>query len=48
MTWNYFASYHAKGEVDGVGTMSKIKIQVSEAKCLKLQIACEVVSYLKT
>jgi hypothetical protein len=49
MTWNFFASSHGKGEVDGVGTLCKWEILQEWVKLngLKLQNVREVVLYLK-
>jgi hypothetical protein len=49
MTWNYFASGHGKGEVDGSGGLLKRKLWKEQLKPngMKFQNAHEVVSYLR-
>jgi hypothetical protein len=49
MCWNYFASGHGKGEVDGAGALLKREICKEEMDCdgRKLQNAAEIVQFLK-
>jgi hypothetical protein len=48
MTWNYFASNHGKGEVDGVGALYKREIWKEQLRphASKLQNSAEVVAFL--
>jgi hypothetical protein len=48
MTWNYFATGHGKGEVDGVGVLLKQKLRKEKMKpCgMKIQNVHEAVTYL--
>ena len=49
MSWNYFASGHGKGEVDGAGALLKQEKRNEQLKPggLKLQNAAEIVQFLK-
>ncbi len=49
MLWNYFATGHGKGEVDGVGALFKRELRKEQIKPNgeKLQCAAEVVNYLR-
>ena len=49
MSWNYFASGHGKGKVDGAGALLKREIRNEQLKPggLKLQNAAEIVQFLK-
>jgi len=49
MIWNYFATNHGKGEVDGVRALLKRKFckeQIKSTAC-KLQFVGDVVKYLR-
>jgi hypothetical protein len=50
MSWNYFASGHGKGEVDGAGALLKQEIRADQLKPdgAKLQNAFEIVEFLKS
>jgi hypothetical protein len=50
MIWNYFASGHGKGEVDGVGALMKREVRTEQMKPdgEKLQNAEEIVEFLKS
>ena len=50
MVWNYLASGHGKGEVDGTGAFMKREIRTKQMKPNgeKLQNAEEIVEFLKT
>jgi hypothetical protein len=47
MCWNYFASNHGKGKVDGDGALLKRKIHKDQIKphACKLQDAKDVVTF---
>jgi hypothetical protein len=50
LTWNFFASGHGKGEVDGVSALCKREIRTEQMKpnAQRLQDAKDVVAYLKS
>jgi hypothetical protein len=49
MCWNYFASGHGKGEVDGASALLKRKIRKEQINYdgRKLQTATEIVQFLR-
>jgi hypothetical protein len=49
MTWNFFATGHGKGEVDGAGALLKREVRKEQMKPhgLKLQNSAEVVAFLR-
>jgi hypothetical protein len=49
MTWNFFATGHGKGEVDGAGALFKREVCLEQIKPqgLKLQNTTEVVAFLR-
>jgi uncharacterized protein (DUF2236 family) len=49
MTWNYFATDHGKGKVDGVGAILERKLKKEQIKPngMKIQNAHEVVTSLR-
>jgi hypothetical protein len=49
MMWNFFATRHGKGEVDGAGALFKQEVRSEQIKPhgLKLQNIAEVVAFLK-
>jgi hypothetical protein len=49
MNWNYFATGHGKGEVNGAAALLKREIQKEQIKpnAQKLQCALNVVNFLK-
>ena len=50
MVWNFFATGHSKGEVDGVGALLKRELRVEQIKLdiVRLQSASDIVAYLKS
>lgn len=50
MTWNYFASGHGKGEVDGCGALLKREIRKEQVKpnAIRIQNAHDVVEYMRS
>jgi hypothetical protein len=49
MVWNFFATGHGKGEVDGTGALLKREVKAEQIKPqrMKLQNAREIVQYLR-
>jgi len=50
LIWNFFATGHGKGEVDGVRALLKREIKKEHIKLrgMKIQNATKVVAYLKS
>lgn len=50
MVWNFFATGHGKGEVDGAGALLKREVRVEQIKpnSVRLQNAQEVVEFLRS
>ena len=48
MTWNYFATSHGKGEVDGVSALFKKEVQKEQMKPdgMKLQNTAKFLTFL--
>jgi hypothetical protein len=49
MFWNFFATGHGKGEIDGVGTLFKCEVRKEQLKPRgqRIQNAIEVVAFLE-
>lgn len=49
LAWNYFATGHGKGEVDGAGALLKRELRKEQMKpnAMKIQNAADAVAYLK-